>query len=175
MHDPHIPGWSRGSEMNIPKYSVVYSSNPLTSSEKYVMLTTCLDHVEGGYIEYYDERKTSNCKGGSSTTSDVRRSRKAALAHKGDARVSRIECVASQTGVRGRVSRQASEHKSTEHTNRIIEANLFGLPGNSMVSSYHCRDGRRPTIDALSPFAIIAHSQMTGGSSQLFLRKRDAA
>jgi hypothetical protein len=111
--------------MNI--YSVAYSSIELTSQEKGCMIRACLNHAKGGHSDFY-ERQAINCEGGSSTTSDVRGSRKAALAHEGDARLSRIECVADTTGVRGRILREASEHQSTEHTNRITEANLFGLP-----------------------------------------------
>ncbi len=117
--------------MNNNIYCVVSSSIELTSQEKSCMLRACLNHAKGGHSDHY-ERQTTYCEGGSSTTSGVRRGCKAALAHEGDARVSRIECVADKTGVRGRVPRQASEHQSTGFTNRINEANLFGLPVAAM-------------------------------------------
>ena len=163
---------------------IVPRRTALHSVEFHVIIRACLNHAKGGHSDFY-ERKTTYCEGGSSTTSDVRGGCKAALAHKGDARISRIEYMADKTGVRGRVPREASEHKS-EHTNRIIEANLFGLPiVRRLPSSFHTVKSRRLVRTTVLSFYTcwatsckcpqVPHISMTGGSSQLFLRKRDAA
>ncbi|SRR6266567_758793 len=148
--------------------------NPLHRVEFYGILRACLNHAEGGHSEYDDKRTTVNCEGGSSTASNVGRGRQTTSEIQTDTGILRVEHLENQTGVYRRVPRTATQHKSTEHTNRITEANLFGLPGNSMVSSYRLEAAGRPTIETLSPFAIIAYSQMTGGGHKLSCRKRDA-
>ncbi len=148
--------------MNNSTYCVVFSSIELTSQEKSCMMRACLNHAKGGHSDHY-ERQTTYCEGGSSTTSDVRRGDQAALAHEGDARVSRIECVADKTGVRRRVSSEASEHQSRKYTNRITEANLFGLPiVRRLPSSFQAVKSRRLIRTTVLPFYDVATGQVNG-------------